>query len=142
MLSSWTLLSMQHPPSSSSCASLNRQRRRILPWQHNSAQVNAQGLPLVIGSRCPRYLEPVYVRASCSVIKDISQMWYLRYCLSSGRSRQSRSACLASMAGCICLEDVYSATQAKDALSHAYFEDLDKAEVDLLESETIRAREG
>ncbi|CAK0742703.1 Cyclin-dependent kinase B1-1 [Coccomyxa viridis] len=31
---------------------------------------------------------------------------------------------------------------AKDALSHAYFEDLDKAEVDLLESETIRAREG
>ena len=40
------------------------------------------------------------------------------------------------------MEDVYSATQAKDALSHAYFEDLDKAEVDLLESETIRAREG
>lgn len=32
--------------------------------------------------------------------------------------------------------------QAKDAINHAYFDDLDKAEVDLLESESIRAREG
>lgn len=31
--------------------------------------------------------------------------------------------------------------QAKDALHHPYFDDLDKDEVDLLESESIRARE-
>ena len=31
--------------------------------------------------------------------------------------------------------------QAKDAMLHAYFDDLNKAEVDALESEVIRARE-
>jgi hypothetical protein len=31
--------------------------------------------------------------------------------------------------------------QAKDALSHPYFDDLDKATVDLLESPEVRARE-
>lgn len=32
--------------------------------------------------------------------------------------------------------------QAKDALVHPYFDDLDKATIDLLESETIRLRDG
>ena len=32
--------------------------------------------------------------------------------------------------------------QAKDALSHPYFDDLEKAEVDALESEVVRARTG
>ena len=32
--------------------------------------------------------------------------------------------------------------QAKDALVHPYFDDLDKATIDLLESETVRLREG
>jgi len=32
--------------------------------------------------------------------------------------------------------------QAKEALDHPYFDTLDKATVDLLESETIRNREG
>ena len=32
--------------------------------------------------------------------------------------------------------------QAKHALVHPYFDDLDKATIDLLESETIRLREG
>ncbi len=31
--------------------------------------------------------------------------------------------------------------QAKDCLHHPYFDDLDKDEVDLFESESIRARE-
>jgi hypothetical protein len=33
-------------------------------------------------------------------------------------------------------------TQAKDALVHPYFDDLDKATIDLLESETVQLREG
>ena len=32
--------------------------------------------------------------------------------------------------------------QAKDALVHPYFDELDKATIDLLESETVRLREG
>lgn len=34
------------------------------------------------------------------------------------------------------------ASQAKDAIVHPYFDDLDKATVDLLESDVIRARDG
>ena len=36
----------------------------------------------------------------------------------------------------------HPSTQAKHALVHPYFDDLDKAAIDLLESETIRLREG
>ena len=36
----------------------------------------------------------------------------------------------------------HSPMQAKDALVHPYFDDLDKATIDLLESETVRLREG
>jgi cyclin-dependent kinase len=32
--------------------------------------------------------------------------------------------------------------QARDALQHPYFDDLDKEEVDKLENEAIRVREG
>lgn len=38
-----------------------------------------------------------------------------------------------------CFDSVRS--QAKDALNHPYFDDLDKATVDLLESEEIRERD-